>query len=1196
MTRGHSGRRRCVRLAAAVIALTACVVSAWASGGGNELHAPPPPDLASAAGTSSTQLRIGVPYVSVARGLLGPSRGIGATPDGFAVQVTKEALRAVGLEAVFVPLPPGADLISELNRAKKRTDPNWLDAVVPLSISEERINEVDFSVPLVTARGAVVTRANMPEIDDIDGLRGKRVIVAKKGAGQLWCVERGVECVAVDTLQQALRMLTSGQADYLVTLQMAARWEAEVRHVTGLVKDVSLRGPEHLVSFALAGHAGDERLSNAFNRGLSVLRDSGRYDQLYEEWVQKYQPVERPPMVRQLWLNLVAGLALALLAVAAVWQVVMYRRLVKGTRVLRESEAALRQITEALDQVVWLYDLRSEKQVFMSPAFERVYGLPVEAMAADPTCWRKVVHPDDLEMASIAVEKGNADPAGCDVQYRVVKRDGSVRWIHDRAVPLIGPDGDLEYVAGIAQDVTELREAQETLRGRESYYRGLFESSNDAFMIFEPEGERILSVNERACAMYGYTPEELTRMSMENLSTDVGRGRARIEATVAAGKHDEFITQHVRRDGTLIDVEIRAAVIEHGGRRVILSVNRDVTERRQAQERLEESEARSRMMLDNVDVVVWEGEPETFRFTYVNGRAEALTGFTVAEWLEPGFWAAQLHPEDRDWALSYCAASTALGEPHQFEYRLVAKDGRVLWLRDIVSVERREARPTRVRGVMVDITAMKRAEEEQKRLDEQLMQAQKLESLGVLVGGVAHDFNNLLAGVLGNAGVAIRGLAPDDPARRNLEQIQAAAARAADLTRNMLAYAGEGQITPRPADLRALVRETLTLVSGSIARSATVRVKTDEPLLLVECDAAQVSQVVMNLVLNASDALGSKSGTIQIRTGVGVPGEEDLRRAFPAGWAGGGEMVFLEVSDTGCGMAQELVPRIFDPFFTTKFAGRGLGLAAVLGIVRGHGGAISVTSEPEAGSTFRVWFPAIAGTLGQTVEMPGPMPTAATAAQGQTLGTVLVVDDERMVLDMVAAVLESAGFAVIKASGGAEALRLLSTAGTEGTGRSIDGVLLDLTMPEMDGEQVLKAMRVASPKTPVVLMSGYGERQVLERLAGVEVKSFLAKPFRVEDLIATARGMVEGKTTGAGCGGGGSSVKMAEGGVESSSGHGGGSTESREANPGEVSLGGVLPGTTVMVEVSPAMMAVTEPKKAGAPGTAETKPAPEVWF
>ena len=385
------------------------------------------------------------------------------------------------------------------------------------------------------------------------------------------------------------------------------------------------------------------------------------------------------------------------------------------------------------------------------------------------------------------------------------------------------------------------------------------------------------------------------------------------------------------------------------------------------------------------------------------------------------------------------------------------------------------------------------AEQQRHELETQVRQAQKLESLGVLAGGIAHDFNNLLTAILGHANLALMDLARDSPTYESLREIEQAAIRAAELCRQMLAYAGKGRFIIESVNLSRLIEELAQLLRISISKKVELRCQLAEGLPAIEADPTQMRQVAMNLVINAAEAIGEAEGVISLSTGVLQCSEDDLRGNQFVESPAPGRYVSLEVTDTGCGMDAETRARIFDPFFTTKFTGRGLGLAAVLGIVRSHRGTLSVESEPGRGTTFRVLFPASAETA-------VPAESGRDAPPWRGTGTILLVDDEEAVRNIAARMLERCGFTVLRARDGREAVEIFRARTSE-----IVCVLLDLAMPRMDGEETYRELRRIHPGVRVVLASGYHDPEVAQRFRGADLAGFIAKPYRVEVLSAKLR-------------------------------------------------------------------------------------------
>jgi two-component system cell cycle sensor histidine kinase/response regulator CckA len=397
-----------------------------------------------------------------------------------------------------------------------------------------------------------------------------------------------------------------------------------------------------------------------------------------------------------------------------------------------------------------------------------------------------------------------------------------------------------------------------------------------------------------------------------------------------------------------------------------------------------------------------------------------------------------------------------------------------------------EGRVTGVIEHVKDVTARVQAEEEGRRLEAQVLHVQKLESLGVLAGGIAHDFNNLLMGILGNADLALQEMSPVAPGRAFLLEIEKASRRAADLCRQMLAYSGKGRFVVEPIDLSELVEEMAHLLQVSVSKKAVLRVHFASGLPPVMADATQLRQVIMNLITNASEAIGDRSGVISIATGLMECDRAYFRGSVLDENLPEGAYAFLEVTDTGVGMTPETLARIFDPFFTTKFQGRGLGLSAVLGIVRGHRGAVKVYTEPGKGSTFKVLLPAAREAL----PLRRGKPAAPSAAGTPGGATVLLADDDPTIRSVGKAMLEKLGYAVLLARDGTEALEIFRS-----RARDVGAVLLDLTMPSMDGEECFRELRRIRGDVRVILSSGYNEQEVVQRFTGKGLAGFIQKPY-----------------------------------------------------------------------------------------------------
>ncbi len=519
---------------------------------------------------------------------------------------------------------------------------------------------------------------------------------------------------------------------------------------------------------------------------------------------------------------------------------------------------------------------------------------------------------------------------------------------------------------------------------------------------------------------------------------------------------------------------------------------------RQTQRKLEESRDQYSDLYDFAPVGYLTLDPQGV-IQEANLTAAAMTG------IERGFLAGRSLSRsvatcDRDRFRSHMKAVFAGHTRLACELELVRKDGTSLCARlDSIQAPSRNGQTPGCRMTISDVTERKHAELERHRLEAKIQEAQKLESLGVLAGGIAHDFNNLLTGILGFASLAQMQVPTESPAQEGLQHVVHAAQRAAELVRQMLAYAGKGRSAVAPVDLSRLANEMLDLLQASLSKKAELRLDLPTGLPVIEADAAQVRQVFMNLLTNAAEALGDHEGAITVRTGAIEADQTYLAKTSLQDNPPEGTYVFVEVADTGCGMTEDTALRIFEPFFTTKFTGRGLGLASVLGIVRAHHGAIVLQSQPAHGTTFRVLFPATQRT--SVPIMPARFPSIPlSAGHRQETATVLVADDEEPVRAVAQAVLARSGFTVLTASDGWEALEVFRAHRD-----TIDAVLLDLTMPRLGGEEVLRDIRRERADLPVILSSGYDEQDALARFTGAGLAGFIQKPYGPDDLLAKVR-------------------------------------------------------------------------------------------
>lgn len=617
-------------------------------------------------------------------------------------------------------------------------------------------------------------------------------------------------------------------------------------------------------------------------------------------------------------------------------------------------------------------------------------------------------------------------------------------------------------------------------------------------MVSDADGRvadaRLLEVNPAYCDMIGRPGESLVGRSMRELLPYLDQRWLDFLAEVAWTEQPSSRLDHVQEHDRYVDV--RAYCPRRGQAAVQLY---DVTEQKRAEQTVQERDARlDALVTSAMDAIV--SLDETQRITLFNPAAEKMFRCTAADALGTDF-ARFVAPPHRDAHREQLSdfvrsglASRRMGVVG--DLRGVRASGEDFPLEASVSQCTVQRRPL-LTLILRDSSERRRAEDERLKFLSQIQQTQKLESLGVLAGGIAHDFNNLLMAVLGHADLALDALPGSSEARDDLAEIRRAAQRATELCKQMLAYSGKGRFVIQAVELQKLVEEMMHMLRVSISKNAILKLNFAPNLPSVDADASQLRQVVMNLIVNASEAIGDRSGVITLSTGAmdcdrGYLSEAWLDEQLPEGM-----YVFIEVADTGAGMDAETRSRIFDPFYTTKFTGRGLGLAAVLGIVRGHRGAIKVYSELGKGTTLKVLFPA---------SQRGAVREEGSAVRGiyEGKGTVLLVDDDESVRAVGRKMLERIGFSVVTAADGAEAIARFRERADD-----IICAIVDLTMPHVDGAETFRELRRMRPGVRVILSSGYNEQDVTQRFVGKGLAGFIQKPYQLSTLVAVLKEVLE---------------------------------------------------------------------------------------
>jgi len=872
----------------------------------------------------------------------------------------------------------------------------------------------------------------------------------------------------------------------------------------------------------------------------------------------------------------------------------------------RESEERFRQVVQNIEEVFWMVSVPTGEMLFVSAAYEKIWGRTCQSLYAEPKAWLDAVHPEDRDRVLRAAQTKQVAGTYRE-EYRIIRPDGEIRWISDRAFPVYDAQGVVYRVAGVAEDITQHRQAREELQ----LFRNLVDQSTDTFEIIDPETARFLDVSARGPADLGCTRDEYLALRVFDIDPGMTPSiwAGAVERMRSSGSIQRE-SSHRRMDGTLYPIEVSAKLVRLEREYVVATI-RDITVRKQAEEHLHEREA----MLANAQRIgrmgSWSLDLRSGRLTWSDATCD-LFGIAPGEFdgTFDHFWSFVL-PEDRP---PCDAEHTRISPAHptlDAEYRIRRPDGEVRWMYERGNIEF-DAAGNQVRrsGMVMDITERKRAEHRvqelaamldlahdaifvrrfsdqvisfwnkgaerlygwtsqeaigrnvvdlnlvtpeklqsiqsallqtdgwrgeikqaakdgrsitvstratlvrdargepelvlvintdttgQKELEARFLRAQRMESIGTLASGVAHDLNNILAPILMSATLLRRQLSPE--AHRDIvETIELSASRGAQVVKQVLTFGRGVDGERRPMQVASVIKELVKMMSETFPKDIVVQSSLPHDLWLVVGDATQLHQVLLNLFVNARDAM-PHGGELRV---FASNCELDETHAGMLPGATPGPNVLLEIRDRGTGIPPEIREQIFDPFFTTKEPGMGTGLgpSTVLGIVKSHGGHVGVISEPGEGTTFQIHLPAVRDAAADVADATLDAPPLG---HGEC---VLVVDDEERVRKSVRMVLEAHGYTALLASDGIDALAVFAK--HHGT---IAVVLTDLMMPHMDGVAFIRAVRRIAPRVPIVASTGLGTKKQLAELKQTNINALLTKPYGVESLLCTIRDVLSG--------------------------------------------------------------------------------------
>ena len=760
--------------------------------------------------------------------------------------------------------------------------------------------------------------------------------------------------------------------------------------------------------------------------------------------------------------------------------------------ILRQSEKHYRSLVEDANDIVFTFELASGLISSVNAYAEETLGYKREDVIGQ-VHFSDLIHPDDFERGIASLQErltqNKRDP---NFPFRLRRADGSCMDAELNGAVICNSAGDPHSFLGVIRDISTRKRAEEALEESLSVLRATLESTADGILVADTLGN-IQNYNQKLLDMWRI-PFEINwsdesndiRMHMLNLAKDPVKAVRDTQELYDHPEKENFAILELK-DGRIFERYSKPQKIWGKTVGIVISF-RDVTESRQAERLLRESEAKYRTLFEESINAVFISMPGG-KVLDINPAGVKMFGYSSKEEALKADISRDtyLNPQDRE---AYIKALVERGFVEDYEVALKRKDGQridVLVTATIVCDEKGD--PIAFRGMMRDIT-------ERKRLEQQLIQAQKMESIGTLAGGIAHDFNNLLGGILGFASLIKAKISERHPIFGYANTIETSATRAAELTSQLLAFARGGKYETKPVNLNKTVRETLEIINSTFDKSMEIETDLHAHLPTVEADAGQIQQILLNLCMNAYDAMDG-GGKLTIETYIEDITDSDAEARFEVK---PGQYVVLSVDDTGVGIGKDKLQKIFEPFFTTKKEGKGtgLGLAMVYGVVKNHGGFVNVYSELCVGSTFKVYLP--------SSEKPEweEAPELETPMGADEL--ILVVDDEESIRLLAKEMLESCGYRVLLAENGFEAVEVY-----EKHRNKIEAVILDMVMPKMGGREAFLELKALNPQVKALLSTGYSQDGKAQAILDVGVKGFLQKPYRLDALLSKVRGVLDSK-------------------------------------------------------------------------------------
>ncbi|OPY78179.1 MAG: Blue-light-activated protein [Syntrophorhabdus sp. PtaU1.Bin058] len=762
-------------------------------------------------------------------------------------------------------------------------------------------------------------------------------------------------------------------------------------------------------------------------------------------------------------------------------------------RTLQESEERFRSLVETTSDWVWEID-RNSRYTYSSQKVRDFLGYePEEIIGKTPFDF---MSPQEVKRTiPLFKDIAKSRKSFSRLENTNLHKDGRTVVLETSGVPVFDEKGNFSGYKGIDRDITGRKEMEEALLKSEEKYRGIFENAVMGIFQTTPEG-RYVSVNPAGARMYGYESPEEMMQSVADMARQVyvhPEDRQRLKDLIESdGFVEDFEAEHYTKNGGRMWASVNArAIRDASGAMLYETTSQNITERKQAEIRLLESEERYRTVFENTGAATVIIESDT-TISLCNAEFERLSGYTKDEIEGKKSWTE--FTDTKDWermlAWHYLRRQDPNKAAKRYEFRFVTRSGGVRHIYLVMDIV-----PGTEKSVasLIDITDYKRAEEEKAQLESRLFQAQKMEAIGTLAGGIAHDFNNILTALTGYASL-LQMKIDNGVLRTYTDQILFASRKAVDLIQSLLAFSRQQAVTLNPVNINNVIRNTKKLLKRLLTEDIKLRILIAPDDIIIMADVTQIDQILFNLITNAKDAM-PHGGTLTIETRP-VELDSEFRRSH--GYGEPGNYALLSVSDTGLGMSETIREKIFDPFFTTKAIGKGtgLGLSTVYGIVKQHNGYITVHSKPNTGTTFHIYLPAVSN-VGREYE-PAPVPVSSRGNE-----TILVAEDNETVRGFIKEILTEYGYTVIEAVDGADAIEQFNK--TE----RIDLLILDSVMPEKNGREVYDEISRDRPDIQVLFTSGYTKDVILDK--GIEGKQFdfIAKPILPDTFLQKIREILD---------------------------------------------------------------------------------------